>query len=80
MRRALAAGDPPTTSGPRYDLSQRSGRGVSSPTTIKADAAASGAGAEHEPAAADERQRAHGVVVQVDEVGHVSPAELQQRP
>ena len=34
----------------------------------EANAAASGARAEHESAAADERQRAHGVVVQVDEV------------
>ena len=32
---------------------------------------------EHEPAAAHERQRAQGVVVQVDEVRHVSPPDLE---
>ncbi len=36
-------------------------------------------GAERESAASHDRQRAHGVVEQVDEVGHVSPPELQQR-
>ena len=49
------------------DRAQRSGRGVPR-RHDEANAAASGARAEHESAAADERQRAHGVVVQVDEV------------
>ena len=39
----------------------------------QAHVAASTTRAEHESTAADERQRAHGVVVQVDEVRHVSP-------
>jgi transposase InsO family protein len=53
-------------------------RGVSSRYN-EADAAASRARAKHESTAADERQRPHGVGVQVDEVGSISPAELQQR-
>ena len=76
----VAAGDSPTPSEPPVRSSTAIGAWRFLADTTKRTLQRARARAEHEPAAADERQRAHGVVVQVDEVRHVSPPELQQRP
>ena len=79
VRRALQQRAASTPAARRHDLPQRSRCGESWRMTFSEQLQRARLRAERESAAAHERQRAHGVVVQVDEVRHVSPPELQQR-
>src|SRR5690606_35166150 len=66
-------------SGLRYAAAQRSGDRIPG-TRFPAQPRARRPAAIGQSPAPDERQRAHGVLEQVDEVGHVPPPLLRQRP